>query len=350
MYDSFDQTVSATSASVSTFSTNTPQMKRHKVDSLPSMSEVSSDTYDISSKVSSTIVPPDDQDSSLPPEAADDDNIPPSSPTKTAGFFSKLNRGASFRKAVNALKAPVPKSPQVPSPMVPHHNRASSVKNKPTKSKDEFDSNIVPQKRHLSVPKDISQMPLVDMDLLTLAGKQGKGGTRKSSMDSSLVSILSTATTSALSLLGIDEESKSKISAEPGDKTPERQASFELGDSDDEDEYDDIGKESANNDILKAEDNKKALKGKIISSTTMEEDKSILMKSPSLEMLDIQTCRRDSERRGEETLINTLLNKNVTLTYRGDVIREQIKEQKDSNDNTDKICFYGRRNVKFDEP
>ena len=122
MYDSFDQTVSAASASVSTFSTNTPQMKRHKVDSLPSMSEVSSDTYDISSKVSSTIVPPDDQESSLPPGAADDENIPPSSPTKTTGFFSKLNRGASFRKAVNALKAPVPNSPQVPSPMIPHHN------------------------------------------------------------------------------------------------------------------------------------------------------------------------------------------------------------------------------------
>merc|ERR1712226_744843 len=108
-----------------------------------------------------------------------------------------------------------------------------------TKSKDEFDASIVSQKRHLSVPKDISQMPIVDMDLLTLAASHGKSGTRKSSMDSSLVSILSTATTSALSLLGMDEQSKSQTLSELGDKTvPERLASFYLGDSDDEDTYD----------------------------------------------------------------------------------------------------------------
>ena len=314
-------------------------MKRHKNCVLPSMSDVSSETYDISSKPSSTIVSEVEQEVSLPSETTDVDLIPPSSPTKSSGFFSKLNRGASFRKAVSALKAPVAKSPQVPSPSVPHHNRASSVKNKATKSKDEFDASIVSQKRHLSVPKDISQMPMVDMDLLALAASHGKSGTRKSSMDSSLVSILSTATTSALSLLGMDEQSKSQTLSELGDKTaPERLASFDLGDSDDEDTYDATRKDSADNDVLKVEENKKIGKTKIVSSTTMEEDKSILMKSPSLEILDIQTCRRDSERRGEETLMNTLLNKNVTLTYRGDVIREQIKEQKDSNDVTDIIC------------
>ena len=57
LLDCFDQTVSAASASISTFSTNTPQIKRHRIDCLPSMCDVSSDTYDISSKPSSTIVP-----------------------------------------------------------------------------------------------------------------------------------------------------------------------------------------------------------------------------------------------------------------------------------------------------
>ena len=319
-------------ANNSTCSSNTPKMNRRQIDLMPSMADICALTFEILNNPSSAIFPESDTEPAQNMVESDKDCVPPPSPTKLPNIFSKLNRKSSFRKAVTALTAPITKGPQDASSPKTQHNRTQSVKHSRTKSKDEIDTSNIVQKRHLSVPKDISQIQMVDVDLLNLLGKYG----RTPVGDSSSMSILSTTTNSAASLLALDESSRALRIYEQDDKgLADPGPSFEFSDSD-EDNIQDVPKKLSVDESLKKEDTKMFTKTKIVSKTTMEEDKSILLKSPEmLEMLEMRkiemsegkTCRRDSERRGEETLFNTLLNKNVTLTYRGDVIREQFKQQ-----------------------
>ena len=289
--------------------------------------------FNIFSNPSSSMLPEPEKVSPRQSFALDGDIASQQSPSKSPSILSKLNRGSSFRKAVNALKTPITKTPQ-PSP-TPIHNRSYSVRNSKTKTKEEFDVSNMSQKRHLSVPKDMGQMQVVDKDLLSLLGNQGP---KKVSRNSSMASINeSTKTSSASSLLDLEIPSKSLISGEKNEKAGvlDHGTCFQMSDPETESFIESL-KETRDG-CLKSDDNNKSFpRTKIIQETTMEEDKSILLKNPSYESLEVQTCRRDSERRGEETLMNTLLNKNVTLTYRGDVIREQLKQQ-DSTDGGENV-------------
>ena len=77
-----------------------------------------------------------------------------------------------------------------------------SVISSKTKTKEEFDVSNMSQKRHLSVPKDMGQMQVVDKDLLSLLGNQGQ---KRVSRNSSMASINeSTKTSSASSLLELE--------------------------------------------------------------------------------------------------------------------------------------------------